>query len=82
MCGFHHFVTALVQVTGDKVGKKNITKSYYDYKTGLVLSFLRFYLFTFREGEGGRKRGKETYVPPTEDLAHNPGMCPDWELNW
>ena len=20
-------------------------------------------------------------VPPTGDLAHNPGMCPDWELN-
>ena len=20
-------------------------------------------------------------MPPNEDLAHNPGMCPDWELN-
>ena len=20
-------------------------------------------------------------VPPPGDLAHNPGMCPDWELN-
>ena len=20
-------------------------------------------------------------VPPTEDLAHNPDMCPDWESN-
>ena len=20
-------------------------------------------------------------VPPTGDLAHNPGMCPDWESN-
>ena len=20
-------------------------------------------------------------APPTGDLAHNPGMCPDWELN-
>ena len=20
-------------------------------------------------------------TPPTEDPAHNPGMCPDWELN-
>ena len=19
---------------------------------------------------------------PTGDLAHNPGMCPDWEMNW
>ena len=21
-------------------------------------------------------------VPPTGDLAFNPGMCPDWESNW
>ena len=21
-------------------------------------------------------------MPPTGDLAHNPGMCPDWESNW
>ena len=21
-------------------------------------------------------------VLPTRDLAHNPGMFPDWELNW
>ena len=51
------------------------------------LSFLRFYLFIFREEKGGRKRGRETSMcgclsrAPTGDLAHNPGMCPDWELN-
>ena len=22
-----------------------------------------------------------SYVPPTGDLGHNPGMCPDWESN-
>ena len=22
-----------------------------------------------------------SHVSPTENLAHNPGMCPDWELN-
>ena len=21
-------------------------------------------------------------MPPAGDLARNPGMCPDWELNW
>ena len=21
-------------------------------------------------------------MPPTRDLAHNPGMCPDWKMNW
>ena len=23
-----------------------------------------------------------SHVLPTRDLAHNPGMCPDWESNW
>ena len=45
-------------------------------------------LFIFREKgrEGGRKGEKHQHVvasraPPTGELAHNPGMCPDWELN-
>ena len=45
-------------------------------------------LFIFRERgkEGGREGGKHWFVvafcmPPTGDLAGNPGMCPDWELN-
>ena len=37
--------------------------------------------------EGDREGEKHqcvaaTHVPPTGDLARNPGMCPDWELNW
>ena len=24
----------------------------------------------------------DSHVAPTGDLACNPGMCPDWELNW
>ena len=42
----------------------------------------------FREGKGGRKRGRETSVccclswtPHQEAGPHNPGMCPDWEPN-
>ena len=23
-----------------------------------------------------------SHVLPTGNLAHNPGLCPDWELNW
>ena len=52
-----------------------------------ALSFLKI-LFIFREGKGGRKRGRQTSMcgclslePSTGDLAHNPVMCPDWELN-
>ena len=44
--------------------------------------------FIFRQrGREGKREG-ETYqrvvascVPPTGDLAHNPGTCPDWESN-
>ena len=46
------------------------------------------YLFIFRER--GREREREgekhqcvvaSHAFPTGDLARNPGMCPDWELN-
>ena len=47
-----------------------------------------FYLFIFRDRgmEGERKGEKHQCVvasrtPATGDLACNPGMCPDWELN-
>ena len=46
-------------------------------------SFLRFYLFIFRERGKERERGGEKHqlvasrTPATRDLAHNPGMCPD-----
>ena len=52
------------------------------------LLFKRFYLFIFRERgrEGGREGEKHqcvvaSHTPRTGDLAHNPGMCPDWESN-
>ena len=48
-----------------------------------------FYLFIFRQRgrEGERERDKDQFVfaspgPLTGDLAPNPGMCLDWELNW
>ena len=36
--------------------------------------------FILKEEKGGRKRGRMCGClthPPTRDLAHNPGMCPD-----
>ena len=54
--------------------------------------FLRFYLFIFRgEGREGereenihvreRHQSAASHTPTTGDLAHNPGMCLDWESN-
>ena len=52
-----------------------------------LIFFLNVYVFIFR-GEGKEKeRERNINVqlplmhPPTRDLAHNPGMCPDWESN-
>ena len=46
------------------------------------------YLF-FRERGREREREGEKHqcvvascMPSTGDLAHKPGMCPDWESNW
>ena len=49
------------------------------------------FIYFQREGKGGRqrKRGRKTsmcgcllHAPHAGDLAHNPGMCPEWESNW
>ena len=45
-----------------------------------------FYLFIFRQRgkEGQRQRNMNVWLPlesPIGDLAHNPHMCLDWELN-
>ena len=55
------------------------------YKICLYFFFKDFiYLFLDRGREEGREGEKRQYVvayhiPPTGDLAQNPGMCPDWE---
>ena len=45
-----------------------------------------FIYFRERRMEGEREGEKHqcvvvSHVPPTGDLAHDPGMCPDWESN-
>ena len=52
------------------------------------LFFQRFYLFIFRErGREGEREGEKhqcvvaSHSLTTRDLAYNPGLCPDWELN-
>ena len=58
------------------------------YKIYVIHSlFKRFYLFIFREGKGGRKRGRGTSRcgclshTPNWQCGPHPGMCPDWESN-
>ena len=50
--------------------------------------FKDFIYLIFRErGREGDREGEKyqmvaSHMPPTGDLVCNPGMCPDWELNW
>ena len=58
---------------------------------GVPLDFLKKFLkilliYFFRErGKEGEREGEKhpgvvaSGMPPTGDLARNPGMCPDWE---
>ena len=60
----------------------NVSLSVFNFK-GFIYLFLER-----REGkEREREREKHqcvvaSHMPPTRDLAHNPGTCPDWESNW
>ena len=55
--------------------------------TTLLFIFLRFYLFILDRGEWKEKEretsmcGCLSHIPLTGNLACNPSMCPDWELN-
>ena len=48
---------------------------------------LFIYWLIFRQ-RGREREGEKhqcvvaSHMPPTEDLACNSGMCPDWESNW
>ena len=60
----------------------------------VLFYFLNDFIYLFLERGEGRKKEKERNIPMQEkqwsvashmlstgDLAHNPGMCPDQELN-
>ena len=51
--------------------------------------FFKILFIYFRErGREGEREGEKhqcvvaSCVPPTRDLACNPGVCPDWESTW
>ena len=57
------------------------------FKTSLFVFFKTLFIFIERgrerEGEGEKHRCvRDTFIGcPTGDLAHNPGVCPDWDVN-
>ena len=48
----------------------------------IFIKILFIYFYRGREEEGEKRQCVvASHLPPTGDLAHNPGMCPDWESN-
>ena len=71
--------------------QQTILWSYSLSKTTFCL-FIEFIYLFLEKGEGKEKEREKNIdvwekhplvasVPPAGDLAHNPGMCPDWESN-
>ena len=53
----------------------------------MIFYLFKDFIYLFLEREGGRKGETHqcvvaSHMPPTGDLAHNPGIHPDWESNW
>ena len=69
----------------------------FKYLGGFIwkILFKKYIIYLFLERGEGREKERErnfsvqekqcplvaSHMPPTGDLAHNPGMCPDWESN-
>ena len=70
-------------------GRHNLVLSTYTLKKNyFLLFFKRFYLFLLlQRGKWKEKEGEKhqcvvvSRASPIGDMACNPGMCPDWELN-
>ena len=78
LCGYSSFCTATLSW---------LFSTLYNILTTLPL---KDFIYLFLERRQGREKERErekhqcvvaSHVPPTRDLAHNPGMCPDWESN-
>ena len=48
----------------------------------IYLFFKDFVYFFSKREEEKHQCVVASHMPPTGDLARNPGMCPDWESNW
>ena len=52
-----------------------------------VVIFKKDFIYLLLERGRGEERGEKhqcvvaSHIPPTGDMVHNPGTCPDWELN-
>ena len=89
MVTFFHIFLIIITWRALKNSNEDITKKTWIYNLKYYYFFfvkISFILFLDR-GEGREKEGEKhqcvvaSHTPPTGGLAHNPGMCPDWESN-
>ena len=69
----------------DKATLEQVSEPRFYSTLGFECIYLFIYLFNlFSERAKERERNINVWLPlaqpPPRDLAHNPGMCPDWEL--
>ena len=72
--------------TRDCRGHLFMIRVHWDPPKWFFFFFIKIFLFLFRQGKGGREGEKHqcvvaSHMPPTGDLACNPGTCPDRESN-
>ena len=89
MVTFFHIFLIFITWRALKNSNEDITKKTWIYNLKYYYFFfvkILFILFLDR-GEGRAKEGEKhqcvvaSHTLPTGGLTHNPGMCPDWELN-
>ena len=58
------------------------------FKRFYIYLFIYLFIYLRKRGREGEREGEKHQCvvasrrPPTGDLAHSPGMYPDWEWNW
>ena len=71
-------------VFNHQMSKTKFLRLFFSHAWSFFFFFFKIYLFIFRQrGREGEKPQclVASRTPPTGDLAHNPGLCPDWESN-
>ena len=79
----------IITFPGDGGNHKTLTYLTCFQLKPLCVCFLNDFIYLFLERGEEKEKGEEKHlcvvasqVPPTGDLACNPGMCTDWESNW
>ena len=78
----------MLELRLDNYGIKGWNWAFAIPRDSLISFFSKDFMYLFLErGREGEREGEKprcgvaSPIPSTGDLAHNPGMCPDWDSN-